>query len=205
MGSYDYFAYNENYKDKITKKYRYCAIFLIAFLIALMLYGFIYGYEHPKPTKLPLYHCEKRYSLQFAAEKVRPSQGEARAFGYGYIQMSNHTEYAKVCWSFTAIGLVKYVEKLSIHGPLTGNGEHGVHTDIFIDLDTSYVSNRYAGCVTAVENKQINQIYKDPSRFYLLCSTSAHPSGAMWANLGGQWDVIEPITFKNVTVQDNKH
>jgi len=129
----------------------------------------------------------KRYKLEFSANNVRPSAGEGKAFGYGYIELYKDSN-PRVCWSITIIGLIKYVETLAIHGPLDGTGENAIVSDMFIDLGTEFQSDRYQSCVPT-SAMYINKIYKDPSRFYVLASTSSHPTGAVWANFGAQWDM----------------
>ena len=148
------------------------------------------------------FNHKRKYALDFSSDKVRPSRGENRAFGSGYILLSNHTSNPKICWSFYAIGLIKYINKLDIHGPLNGSGHNSVVADIFISLNANYSNERYESCIednynfsesisetnTELLNK-INDIYKDPSRYYILASTSSKPNGALWSNFGGEWHV----------------
>ena len=154
---------------------------------------------------------EKRYQLQFSGLNVRPTASDSRAIGYGYIQLSNSTESPAVCWSFTAIGLIQVIHDLNIHGPLEGNGENSIISDIFIPLKADgFVGGRYESCIkgsvndTIVSSQKISQIYKDPSKFYILATTASKPSGALWSNFEGQWDIYEYIKHKEIS-NNNKN
>jgi len=191
-------------KNMRGKKQLNCQIVLLLLLLFIIfsiyiIYDITYNlHTHHVKTHTPF--VEKRYQLQFSAKNVRPTTGEGNAFGYGYIQFSNHTTNARVCWSFTAIGINRYITDMAIHGPLTGNEQLAISADVYIPLIAeSFTSDGHVGCVSVNSAASINAIYFNPSKFYVLCNTEAHPVGAMWSNLNAQWDVAESITFKNIT------
>lgn len=189
--------YVSNKNNKRLNKRVILSILMVVVIVAFIAYCALYvDYEdQSKETKPTEFYSEKRYSLDFSAHKVRPLAGESNAFGYGYIQFSNSTENPYICWSFTAIGLILYIDNLNIHGPLHGTSEEAITAPVYISLTTSYKNDRYESCydVNSVDNngsivKKINKIYEDPSKFYILGSTPSNPNGALWSNLGGQWD-----------------
>jgi hypothetical protein len=176
-------------------KYNYKKIILYILVIGLIFYLLIlFNNYYQSKYNVDDYKNEKRYSLEFSSEKVRPLSGESKAYGYGFIQLSNSSMNPYVCWSFSAIGLITYIDKLNIHGPLIGTGENSITSDIFISLNSKYNNDRYNSCITnedGLTSEFINKIYNDPSKFYLLASTTSKPDGAIWSNFGGQWDIID--------------
>lgn len=216
----------------------------------------------------------RKYAIYFSGTNPRLSNGDHRAFGYGFIEITNGTlqkhvnelsenmdslqdVFPKICWEFSFVGCPG-IASVSLEGPLHGSGELSIFSKDCItlvferDLQNSE-TGRYSSCISIYSNEYIqrqqqqrqqeqhtgdisvkfnqeqgkneerqseypinqeplhgkfnshrrdtcgaysspenmqwlaNDIFSDPSRYYIIVRTLSRYSGAIMALIGGEW------------------